>query len=205
MKLFDYDGGFMRFITLLSRLTLLNILWLLSSVPLVTAGAAAAAQCYSLNQLLDDDMHVFLNFKKGFMLHWKKSSAVWLSAAVLSAVFFMSFYILTTAAVPGRTALITISSLAFLTMLLVMLWIYPVMIHFSGSLREIIFNAFVFAFMYAPVTLAAGLFFAAVLFLFVRFPAARPLCLLFGPSLAACAGLSLFRKIFEKYKSSKKE
>ena len=44
MKFFEYDGGFMRTATILSRLTLLNLLWLACCIPLVTIGAATAAQ-----------------------------------------------------------------------------------------------------------------------------------------------------------------
>lgn len=42
MKVFEYDHGFMRYATLLSRLTLLNLLWLALCIPLVTAGVATA-------------------------------------------------------------------------------------------------------------------------------------------------------------------
>ena len=103
MKLFDYDSGFMQFITLLSRLTLLNILWTVCCIPVVTAGAATAAQYYSAQKLFEGDTHIFGNFRAGMRLYWRKSTIIWLFTALLSSAFLIGFYILTTAVVPGQT------------------------------------------------------------------------------------------------------
>ena len=65
MKFFDYNSGFMRFSLLLSRLTLLNLIWLLCCIPLVTAGASTAAQYYSIKQLMNGDTAVFHIFRTG--------------------------------------------------------------------------------------------------------------------------------------------
>ena len=43
MKLFDHDGPLMRALTYLGNLILLNLVFLLCCLPVVTAGAACAA------------------------------------------------------------------------------------------------------------------------------------------------------------------
>ena len=43
MKLFDYDGPLMRALVYLGELILLNLLFLLCCLPVITAGASAAA------------------------------------------------------------------------------------------------------------------------------------------------------------------
>lgn len=202
MKLFDYNSGFMRFSLLLSRLTILNLIWLLCSILLVTAGASTAAQYYSIKQLMNGDAAVFKNFRTGMKLYWKGATAAWLILAALSAVFSMAYYILTTADIPARTALLSVASLAFLTLLLTMLWVYPVMINFVGNLREIFFNAFIFTFMYAPLTLIAAAFYAAAGFLLIRFLPTRGLMILFGQALVVYANLNLFDKVFQKYRKT---
>ncbi len=205
MKLFDYDGSFMQFTTLLSRLTLLNILWTLCCIPVVTAGAATAAQYYSAKKLSEGDTHVFGNFRAGFSLYWKKATVIWLFAAVLSAAFLSGLYILVTAVVPGQTILASISALAYMTLLMILLWVYPVMIHFTGNLREILFNAFIFTFMYAPVTLIAAAFYGLFGFLAMRYTIVLGLFLIFGQSLIVYGILLLFGKVFQKYKSGQNQ
>lgn len=202
MKTFDYDGPFMRFALLLSRLTILNIFWLICCIPLVTIGAATAAQYYAVSHLMNGDTSVFKNFKAGIKLHWKRATVVWFVLAALSIAFIVEYYIFTTESVPGKQIFIWISVLAFLTLLMVMLWIYPVMINFTGNLREIVFNSFVFAFMYAPVTVIAGAIYAAMGFLLIRFILTRGLCILFGQSLVVYMILTLFGKVFHKYKKT---
>lgn len=202
MKLFDYDSGFMQFITLLSRLTLLNILWTVCCIPIVTAGAATAAQYYSAQKLFEGDTHIFGNFRAGIRLYWRKSTIIWLFTALLSSAFLIGFYILTTAVVPGQTILTSISALAFVTMLMILLWVYPVMIHFTGNLREIFFNAFVFTFMYAPITLIAAALYGLFAFLAFRYAIVLGLYLIFGQSLIVYAILVLFGKVFQKYKTN---
>lgn len=202
MKLFDYDSGFMQFITLLSRLTLLNILWTVCCIPVVTAGAATAAQYYSAQKLFEGDTHIFGNFRAGMRLYWRKSTIIWLFTALLSSAFLIGFYILTTAVVPGQAILTSISALAFVTMLMILLWVYPVMIHFTGNLREIFFNAFVFTFMYAPITLIAAALYGLFAFLAFRYAIVLGLYLIFGQSLIVYAILVLFGKVFQKYKTN---
>ena len=202
MKLFDYDSGFMQFITLLSRLTLLNILWTVCCIPVVTAGAATAAQYDSAQKLFEGDTHIFGNFRAGMRLYWRKSTIIWLFTALLSSAFLIGFYILTTAVVPGQTILTSISALAFVTMLMILLWVYPVMIHFTGNLREIFFNAFVFTFMYAPITLIAAALYGLFAFLAFRYAIVLGLYLIFGQSLIVYAILVLFGKVFQKYKTN---
>ena len=98
-----------------------------------------------------------------------------------------------------------ISGMAFLTLLLVVIWIYPTMVNFSGKLQELFFNAFIFAFMYAPVTLIAVVFYGIAGFLFIRFLLTRMLVVLFGPALIVYSTLVLFEKVFKKYRPKVEE
>ncbi len=202
MKFFDYNSGFMRSALLLSRLTILNLIWLICCIPLITAGASTAAQYYCIRRLMDGDTAVFRNFRTGIKLYWKKASVIWLILSALTAAFCLAYYILTDAAVPGKSILVSVAALAFLTLVLTMLWVYPVMVSFKGNLREILFNAFIFTFMYAPITLIAAAFYAGAGFLLVRYLLARGLVILFGQSLVAYANMNLFGKVFLKYQKN---
>ena len=202
MKFFDYNSGFMRSALLLSRLTILNLIWLICCIPLLTAGASTAAQYYCIRRLMDGDTAVFRNFRTGIKLYWKKASVIWLILSALTAAFCLAYYILTDAAVPGKSILVSVAALAFLTLVLTMLWVYPVMVSFKGNLREILFNAFIFTFMYAPITLIAAAFYAGAGFLLVRYLLARGLVILFGQSLVAYANMNLFGKVFLKYQKN---
>ena len=126
---------------------------------------------------------------------------IWLITAVFSAIFGMASYLFQTARIPYHTVLMIISGMAFLTLLLVVIWIYPTMVNFSGKLQELFFNAF----MYAPVTLIAVVFYGIAGFLFIRFLLTRMLVVLFGPALIVYSTLVLFEKVFKKYRPKTEE
>ncbi len=199
MKVFDYDSSFMRFMSLLSRLTLINLLWLLCCIPVVTAGAATMAQHYSVDRLIDGNYSSFQNFKKGFRFQWKRATIVWLILAILSIAFFIAYQMLSAMEMQGKQMLILLAVLAYMTLFVIMLWVFPVMLHFNGSLQEILFNSFMLCFMHIPTSLLAILFYGIAGYLLLGFRLTTGLVMLFGPSLVIYANLCMFRKVFRKY------
>ena len=199
MKLFDYDSNFMRFMSLLSRITLINILWLICCIPVVTAGAATMAQHYSTNLLIDGNFFVFKNFRTGFKRYWKRATVVWLILAVLSVAFFIAYRTLDGTDLPGKEVLVALAVLAFITLIIFMLWVFPVMLHFNGSMQDILFNSFIFAFKHAPTSLLAAAMYGIAWFLLTSVPLTSGLCILFGESLVVYITLNMFKKVFRKY------
>lgn len=201
MKLFNYDSKFMRFFLFLSHITLLNLIWLICCLPIITAGAATAAQHYSAKQLLAEDTHVFKNFKIGFKTYWKPASVLWIIFAVLVAIFVFDYKMINANDLPAEMLILGISVLAFITLLFVMIWTYPVMVNFVGNTKELFFNAFMFSFMYAPLTLTSlvmtGIMIAGIL----KNMYLAALLILFGPTLIVYASLRLFEKAFSKYRT----
>lgn len=202
MKIFEYDGGFIKHVILLSRLTLLNLIWIAACLPIITAGASTAAMYYSASCLMKGDIHVFKNFKSCLSLHWKRGTIIFLVFAFLSTLFSMACYLFKTANIPYHNALFVISCIAFLSLLFVVLWLFPVMLNFKGRLQELIFNAFIFSFMYAPITLLVIALYGITGYLFVRYFALRALIILFGPACITYCSLVLLEKVFVKYKTS---
>ena len=201
MKLFNYDSKFMRFFLFLSHITLLNLVWLICCLPIITAGAATAAQHYSAKQLLAEDTHVFKNFKIGFKTYWKPASILWAIFAVLAAIFVFDYKLINANELPAEMVILGISALAFITLLFAMIWTYPVMINFVGNAKEIFFNAFMFSFMYAPYTLITVILMFALIAGITRNMYLAALLILFGPTLIVYVSLLIFEKAFAKYRN----
>ena len=86
-KLFDPDGGFSHFITRLSQLIWLNILFLVCSLPVVTFGASSAALYTVLLRLLQgEDGHLTRRFFSAWRDNWKRASGCWLLLLIVIAV-----------------------------------------------------------------------------------------------------------------------
>jgi uncharacterized membrane protein YesL len=137
----------------LARLTGLNLLWLLCCIPIVTAGPSTAAMYYAANQMRLGDNHFFRNFKAGWKKHWKQALPVGILFVILIVVFYFGYAAISQNDIPYSKVILFIALLCAITLVMTMLWEFPIMINFSGSFLDLIFNAFIFAFMYAPYTL----------------------------------------------------
>lgn len=201
MKLFNYDSKFMRFFLFLSHITVLNLVWLICCLPIVTAGASTAAQHYSVKQLIAGDTHVFRNFRIGLKNYWKTSSILWVIFLILSIVFVFDYNLITANDLPAEMVILVISALAFITLIFTMIWSFPVMVNFVGNAREIFFNAFMFSFMFAPFTLVTVVLIAVMIVAITKNMFVAALLILFGPTLIVYVTLTLFEKAFAKYRS----
>ena len=71
--------GFEDFAGKLFDTVILNVLWLLSCVPIITVGAATTAFYYTAKKVLvDDEGYVFRVFLSAFKLNFKKATQLWL-------------------------------------------------------------------------------------------------------------------------------
>lgn len=199
MKAFEYDSGPMRFANLLLDLTILNLTALVCCIPLFTIGAAISAQYSSINSLMDGDRHVFQNFKAGFKQHFKQSTIIWVLFLLLTAAFYMDYHLLTTAIVPAKKLLLLISFFAFIALVFTILWSFAVLANYKGTIREVLFNAFVFSFMYAPISLIALGVYGLAFYLALRFTMARALFIVFGHAVILYINLSMFKMTFRRH------
>lgn len=72
MKFFSVDSGFYKFMTRLVDMIVLNFLWLICSIPIVTMGAATmAAYRVTLKMVDDTEGYVARDFFKGFKSNLK--------------------------------------------------------------------------------------------------------------------------------------
>ena len=98
MSIFRYNSPLMNFLNRLGDLMILNILWLVCSLPVITAGAATTALCRSVMDLDEPDQKPLLRrFFGTFRAGIGKSTAlfaIWVLFIVLAAVIsgFMQLY-----------------------------------------------------------------------------------------------------------------
>ena len=76
---FDPNGAFARGMERVWSLIVLNVLWLVCSLPVVTMGASCAALYQVLGKLIaGEDGHVARQFFRAWGENWKKATPVWL-------------------------------------------------------------------------------------------------------------------------------
>ncbi|MDE7218632.1 MAG: YesL family protein [Oscillospiraceae bacterium] len=130
-----------EFLELLWDLAVLNVLFLLCSLPVVTAGGALAGLCYGAEKLRRQEGKPGANFFKGFRRNFRQASIAWLAALALLAFLFLDLYLLIQNGAGGMYYLLL--GLVFLWLMFTLVYLYPLMVRFENSLLRHVRNAFV--------------------------------------------------------------
>ena len=113
--LFDQEGPLLRALTDLSTLVFLNILTLLFSIPIVTAGAALAAMHYVIIEMIEERGGSLPGeFWKRFKENLKNATPIWLIMLAAAVFLYVDYRIISSgqAGLP-RAMLIPIYAAAF--------------------------------------------------------------------------------------------
>lgn len=153
-RFFNMDSGLFRFLSRLADLMILNILFLLTCIPIVTIGASCTALYYvTMKMARDEDAYIARSYFKSFKENFKQATIIWVVALLLIVLLFFDFQILsvmTSSFVTViRIALISVS----LIMAMVLLYTFPVLAKFYNSIKNTVKNAFFMSIRHFPKTL----------------------------------------------------
>ena len=129
MKLFNPDSPLMSFLTRLADLVILNLLWLVCCVPVVTIGASTTAMYHVLRHLQDGGVtSITRDFFQSFKSDFKQATLVYLVLLIPTVAVVMNAWILSgqsSDVVPVYVRAVWMVSVLLLTF--VVSFVYPVM------------------------------------------------------------------------------
>lgn len=155
------DSSFGRLMTRLYVMICANLLFVLFSMPVVTAGPAWAALCYTMLKVLRGDGSVkpFRTFWKGFRGNLKQAGAVWLIALLLVGLGALDLRICAAAGGWIGTLRYAVYALG-MALLVLLIYLFPVMAAFENTLPSLLRSALYFA-LHRPWKFLVLLFFHA--------------------------------------------
>ena len=159
-SLFSLDSPFGQKLTLLSNLVLLNLLWILCSIPIVTMGAATAAMYHVIFlYITNQDDAVIKPFFKAFAGSLKQATAVWLLHLLCGGMLVAEAFYLAGGASLGL-------KLVFLAVVLLFLGVGSYFYHLVGRYqttgRKALWNSLALALRHPGATLLLALVQAAI-------------------------------------------
>ena len=147
------DGPVMRAMTDLMNLVILNLLTLLCSLPVVTAGAAVTAMHYILMQMVEQkEGHIVRTFFAQFRSNLKSATPPWLILLGISALLYADYRIFGGEGATRYMRIPVFIGAAIVGMLYV--WLFPYLARFENRLGASLKNAFLLAVGYLPRTAA---------------------------------------------------
>ena len=193
--------GFVNTLTFLGDIVILNLLFLVCSIPIITIGAAATA-CYAgvcrTLQKRETGL-VYKAFFADFRAAFRQSTAAWLLELLVLAILAGDLWFAVAYSEPDNLFFLAFAILVGAGVLMASLWFYPLVARFQNKLGAQIRNAFLLAFAQFPRTLLAlvmwVVMFALPLLIYPVYLYLGWLWLLAGFSLPMYWTVKLFRKM----------
>lgn len=195
-RLFDMDNPLMQALGILADLMVLNLLTIVCSLPVLTAGAALTALNATANRILRGEEHsVTGDYFRSFRENFSKGVGMGMLFTLVMLVLLADFW----AATQWMPVLRPVfAALALLTLMLGQ-YAFALLARYENTLLETLKNACLLAVGYFPRTLAMAVFAAALWLLSVQFLRyGAPILFLFGLSLPCYVTLLLLQSVFSQ-------
>jgi len=167
-SIFSPDGPLYNLAERLGNLVLLNMLYLLFCIPIVTIGPASAALRYvTLKYATNDEDRVFAPFWHSFKQNLKQGMIIGIvrTAITLFLAYDLYYILVTWRYISNNTVydkvILVLVALACFVYILVSRYIYPMLARYDNSTRQLIRTSLVLAVRHLPATLCMTLLTAA--------------------------------------------
>lgn len=204
-KLFRMDSPLMRFLTKIADLMVLNILFCVTSIPLITIGASwTALYSVTLKMVRDEEGSVSRSYFRSFRQNFRQATLLWLGVLVVLALLVLDIRVLNGMAGGTAPGLLRVGvEILALLGIMVLQYLFPSLARFEASLADTLKNACMMALAHLPKTalMTAAAVGAVWITLINNATIAVGLMVwpLIGFSLMAFGNSGILRKIFDNY------
>lgn len=138
-NIFRWDSPLMRIMMLITNIICLNVLWLVSSIPVITAGAATTAMYYVIFQhITKQDDSVLKPFLKAFKGNFKMVTPVWILHLLIGGALGAEMFYLHR---DGQLWLKVVFGVLLLIYAGVSAYLYPIMARYQASRKRTLLNS----------------------------------------------------------------
>lgn len=204
-KLFRMDSPLMRFLTKIADLMVLNILFCVTSIPLITIGASwTALYSVTLKMVRDEEGSVSRSYFRSFRQNFRQATLLWLGVLVVLALLVLDIRVLNGMAEGTAPGLLRVGvEILALLGIMVLQYLFPSLARFEASLADTLKNACMMVLAHLPKTalMTAAAVGAVWITLINNTTIAIGLMVwpLIGFSLMAFGNSGILRKIFDNY------
>ncbi|HIZ07442.1 MAG TPA: DUF624 domain-containing protein [Candidatus Eubacterium avistercoris] len=204
MNLFNEDNIVNIALNKVGDIIVCNLLFVLCSIPLVTIGPSMTALYHCMLRSVKGNLNgaaktFFRSFKENFF----QSLAAWLLFLFLLFILLLNIRFLSSQNTGVSQPLLYLSEGAAVLLVIGGLYIFPVIAAFSNTLKNLVKNSYIFAFMHFPSTLLLAVITILPMFMTYQDLTLLPLyacCwFFFGFGLTALINAHILYRFFKNY------
>lgn len=177
---------------------LASVLWIFTSIPIITIGASSTALYFTVNKCIRNERsYVWKEYFPAFKSAFKKSTLTWLIFLVLAVFLFLDVNLMKQV-LQQESPLGTLYYFFLVLSAVALAWafyVFPYMARFEGGIREVLQKTFVFMIVNMGWSALLVVIFAACVFICNNI---QSLLVIFPGGFALLQNMIL-EKIFRKY------
>ncbi len=205
-RFFNLDSPFISFMNRVADLMILNLIYLLFCIPVITIGPATVALYYvTLKMARNEESYIFKSFFKSFKLNFVQGLIMWIIDLAIFGVMYLDFKVLSggVAGIEASGTMFTALKVVLMAISLIMVFTFtftfPVLAKFDNSIKNTYKNSLIMSIRHFLTSIVIILCWGAVFLAGYFFPQIIILHILILFSLAAFAPSFLLVKNFDNY------
>lgn len=204
--IFNLDSPLMQALGKVADLMILNILAMICSIPVFTAGASLTALHYmSLKIIRGEECYIVKGFFKSFKQNFKQATIIWLLLLVAILILIGDFLIIKNSGIEFHIVLKVLIGVAGLGIVCIGIFVFPVLARFDNTIRRTIKNSLIMSFLQFPKVILMIIFWLIPIGLAILVPQAFPVSFMFCFSGPAYLSALLYNKFFKKLEAQIEE
>lgn len=199
-NVFSLDSPLFRLCSKIADIFLLNLIFVLTCIPVVTIGASVTALHFiSMKMIKGEEGYIIRGFLKAFRENFKQATGLYLIMAFLGAVIGTDLYFWMNLEGTFATVMSAISIGAGCFWFLGLIYVFALQATFENPVKRTLKNSFLIALQQLPVTLFLAAYYGAIIYFIIQFFIADVFMVLYGFGLASLGSAVLYRFALKKY------
>ncbi len=196
-NIFHLDSPLWNILNKITDVIILSLLFLVTSVPVITAGAALTALYYQMFRLSEDtEGNVIKGYFKTFGENFKKATPAWTACLLVGGFLAGDLYICMKMQMPAAHFFMAVLSVVAVFYVMFITYFFPLLSKCIADTKKIAFMAFMMSVKELPRTVF--MLFITGIMIAVGFFVTAPF-LIVAPGVITFSHVFIFRDIFNKY------
>lgn len=197
----NIDSPFYKALTKITNYIILGVVWVISCVPIVTAGAACAAVYSAHHKVIQNgNGYIWSTYWQQFRANFKQSTLLWLIMLLIVGFFAADFYILFRMGAAQKPAFVTVLGILCVFCIMWMQYWLPYIVHIEDPIKTVLKNTLIMTVAHLPQSILLLIIFALCAAINVFLPLhLLTFTLILTPILYSLLSYGRFCKVFTNY------
>lgn len=138
MKQIKQNGLIHRIMCAIYDLIILNLFWVITSIPIITIGASTTSLFYCVGKLVrGEDLNILRDYTKSFKVNFKQGTLIWLILLSIYMILYINITFFSELPMVWARIIVYIQFPLLMILVFITLFIFPILSRFNSSTTQI--------------------------------------------------------------------